>query len=269
MGYAGETSTEAVRVTNRAGQSPFVILCDHASNFVPDEFRSLGLNPQELARHIAWDPGALPVAQQLAEALDAALVEARISRLVIDCNRPVDAPDLIAEISETTPVPGNRNLSPAERARRMALAYEPYHAAIDDVVTARVHDGRDTRLVAIHSFNPVYKGTVRPWHIGVVHDEDERLARPLIARLARMADVHLGINQPYSPADRVYFTLERHAWRRNLPRVMIEIRNDQIIEREGQRLWAERLAGIFTDLESEAERQTAGAAINHPVQRVN
>ena len=108
-----------------------MLACEHASNFMPREYGTLGLDPAELDRHIAWDPGALSVARAMAALLDAPLVASKISRLVIDCNRPLDAPDLIAEVSETTRIPGNRGLDAEERRRRIALAYEPFHAAID------------------------------------------------------------------------------------------------------------------------------------------
>lgn len=245
---------EPVRITNRDGRGAYVVVCDHASNFVPAEMGTLGLDEADLQRHIAWDPGALPVARALAEALDAPLVHSCISRLVIDCNRPLDAPDLISEVSETTSVPGNAGLGAAERARRIALAYEPFHAAIEDVLEARLAAGLETRLVSVHSFTPVYKGVRRPWQIGIVHDDDGRISAPLIAALETLGNLTVGDNQPYSPADRVYFTLERHARSRGLPCAMIEIRNDEIADPNGQRGWAERLAGMLAGMEIDGDR---------------
>ena len=37
-------------------------------------------------------------------------------------------------------------------------------------------------------------------------------------------DIRVGVNRPYSPTDRVCFTLTEHARRRGLPCAMIEIR---------------------------------------------
>ncbi len=247
--------SRAVRTTNRKGRSPIVFICDHASNFIPDRFGTLGVERGELARHIAWDPGAAPVAQRMAEALDATLIESRMSRLVIDCNRPLDAPDLIPAVSETTAIPGNARLSPDERAERIALAYEPFHAEIENVIAERLAAGLETRLVSVHSFTPVYKRVARPWHIGIIHDDDRRLAVPLIAALHSLNGVTVGVNEPYSPADRVYHTLERHARSRGLACAMIEIRNDEISTMAGQRKWADLLTGIFSDLEPERGRQ--------------
>lgn len=238
----------AVRVVNPDGASPFIILCDHASNRIPAPYGTLGLQPGDLQRHIAWDPGALPVAEQIAEALDAPLVASGISRLIIDCNRPLDAPDLIAGTSETTVVPGNAGLSPQERAARIALSWTPFHEAIDGLVSGRLADGLPVRLVSIHSFNPVYRGVARPWHIGILHDGELGTAGPLLSALRREAGLVVGDNQPYSPADRVYFTLEKHGRARGLSCAMIEIRNDEIADAAAQSTWAERLAAILAEL---------------------
>jgi len=252
-----------VRVTNRLGASPFVLVCEHASNFVPLRFGTLGLDSSELSRHIAWDPGALPVAERMAQALDAVLVQSGVSRLVIDCNRPLDAPDLIPAISEATVVPGNAGLSAVDREQRMVLSWRPFHAALDAVIAERLARGQETRLVSIHSFNPVYHGRSRPWQIGIIHDEDDRLAGPMIAALGELEGVKVGVNEPYSPADRVYFTHERHARPRGLACVMIEIRNDEIGDAYGQLRWAGLLAGILSRIvpaAGQARIRPAGSA---------
>ena len=258
--------SETVRVTNPGGSSPFVFTCDHASNFLPAEFGTLGLPVEELSRHIAWDPGALPVASRMADALDATLVETRVSRLVIDCNRPLDAPDLVPSVSETTVIPGNAGLSDKQRAARIDLAWRPFHDTIAQIIEGRLARGQETRLVSVHSFTPVYKGKSRPWHIGIIHDDDRRLAAPLVSALQRLAGITVGVNEPYSPADRVYFTLERHARSRGLACAMIEIRNDEISGETGQRKWADLLTGIFSNLEPEEARGSRQRAMGKSVQ---
>jgi predicted N-formylglutamate amidohydrolase len=246
-----------VRVTNRAGKSPLLLVCDHASNYLPPHFGTLGLKEGDMLRHIAWDPGALPVALKMAGMLDAALVEAGVSRLAIDCNRPLDAPDLIPQISETTLVPGNAALTDVDRAERIALSWQPFHDAIDALVEERLAAGRETWLVSIHSFTPVYKGFARPWEIGIIHDDDKRISAPLIAALEASGGCNVGVNQPYSPEDRVYFTLERHARSRGLPCAMIEIRNDEIADKAGQKRWAELLAQILGSIRLSAAIEKA------------
>jgi predicted N-formylglutamate amidohydrolase len=252
-------ASDSVRITNPGGVSRFVFTCDHASNFMPPEFGMLGLPEAELSRHIAWDPGALPVARRMADALDATLVETRISRLVIDCNRPLDAPNLICETSEGTFIPGNANLTAEQRQARIDLAWTPFHDAIEQVVEARRAAGQPTCLISVHSFTPVYFGKARPWHIGIIHDADTRLAAPMIAGLKARPELTVGVNEPYSPADRVYFTLERHARPRGLPCAMIEIRNDEIADAAGQARWADLLVETLRALPVEGDvPETAG-----------
>jgi predicted N-formylglutamate amidohydrolase len=232
-------------VIEHAGRSgAFVILVDHASNHVPAAYAGLGLGTADLERHIAWDPGALPVARSLADALDAPLVRATRSRLLIDLNRDPSAPDSICTVSETTPIPGNRDLGEMERARRVRDIYEPYHGAVADLVRSRIEAGVPTALVALHSFNPVYRGITRPWPVGILFDEDRRLADPLLAGL-RAQGLLVGENEPYGPWDRVYHTLERHGRSRGLPVVMIELRNDEIGDPAAQQIWADRLSAIL------------------------
>ncbi len=252
----GVSEKGMIRITNRAGKSPFLLVCDHASNYLPPQYGTLGLNDTDMLRHIAWDPGALPVALRMADMLDAVLVEAGMSRLVIDCNRPLDAPDLIPEISETTLIPGNAALTDKDRAERIALSWRPFHDAVEALVDERAATGRETWLVTVHSFTPIYKGVARPWEIGIIHDDDERLSAPLIAALDALKRFTVGENEPYSPADRVYFTLERHARSRSLPCAMIEIRNDEIADAAGQAKWAELLGNIFQRLKPDRWDET-------------
>ncbi|MEJ5021663.1 N-formylglutamate amidohydrolase [Ochrobactrum vermis] len=241
-------SCEPVSVFNKDGESPYLFVCEHASNFIPDTFQGLGLNADALKAHIAWDPGAIEVARHLASSLDAPLVESHLSRLLIDCNRPLDAHDLIPEISETTVVPGNHALNSMERLARIDLSHRPFHTAVEHVIAERGRRGLPSWIVTVHSFTPIYRDVPRPWQIGIIHDEDDRIGKPLIAALRKDATLNVGVNEPYSPADRVYYTLERHARPRNAPCVMIELRNDEIADGQTQIVWAEKIATILKDI---------------------
>jgi len=231
-----------VVVENPDGAGLFVIVCDHGSNRIPEEYEPFGFAAEALATHIAWDPGALAVARRLSNRLDAPLFWPDVSRLVIDCNRAPNASSLIVIESDGRKVEANRGVSAAERARRLDRIHRPYHEAIDACLKRR-HAA--TALIAIHSFTPVYFGKARPWQVGIVFDDDRRLADLLIHELEADKTLTVGINEPYSPADQVYYTVERHAGPRRLPAVMIEIRNDEIGDEAGQRRWADRLTGIL------------------------
>ena len=241
---ASYASHEAVSVENLDGCGRFVIVCEHASNHVPAQFQDLGLSPDELKRHIAWDPGALGVSRALAGTLDATLVFCNVSRLIIDCNRDPAMVDAMPSTSEGTFIPGNQAISTADRAWRIGEVYKPFHRALADVLARKRAQG-PVALIGMHSFTPVYNGSERPWHIGILFDRDRSLAAPLLSALRADASLVVGENEPYSPGDRVYHTLDRHAQALGQPSVMIEIRNDLLATPQAQVGWGERLGAII------------------------
>jgi predicted N-formylglutamate amidohydrolase len=252
-------SQACVAVHNRDGKGLFVMTCDHASNVVPSEFGGLGLRAADLLRHIAYDPGAIGVSRAMSRIMDAPLVCGAVSRLVIDCNRPLDAPDLIAETSETTSIAGNAGLSALQCNDRIRHYYDPFHAEVDAAVSRKSARGQTPGVIAVHSFNPTYKGVSRPWEIGIIHDDDDAWAQGIVGRLRAAGGLNVGVNEPYSPKDRVYHTLERHARSRGLPAVMIEIRNDEIADRKSQQRWGGLLAEIVSESYAELNTGVAGA----------
>jgi len=238
----------------RDARSRFVIVVDHASRYIPRRLQGLGLPPCELERHIAWDIGSLALARELSEALDAVLVAQNYSRLVIDCNRDPDVASSIPLVSESTEVPGNQGLTPAQRAARRAALFEPYHAHLQQLLDARSAAGRDTIFVAQHSMTDVFKGVPRPMHAAVLCNRDRRLADAVLDALRRDRQLVVGDNEPYFMSDSTDYTVPRHAEARGLPYVEIEVRQDLIREPAGQRLWASRL----TQALREAERSLFG-----------
>jgi predicted N-formylglutamate amidohydrolase len=253
-----------VLTLNGDGGSAFVLVCDHASNRIPAQYAELGLGPIERLTHIAWDPGALSVCLELADLIDAPVVHSTVSRLVVDCNRDRDAPDLMPAISEMTEITGNRAITAEDREQRIAEFHAPFHAAVDAIVDRRTAAGRRSTLVCMHSFTPVYKGIARPWQIGLIPARNERLTRALEAALTADApELTSGWNEPYSSLNGVTYTLEHHGDGRGLDATMIEIRNDEIREPTGVAAWAARLARCL-----EAVRETQpGAPADGAAQR--
>jgi len=235
---------------NSAGRSPFLLTCDHYGRTIPRVLGDLGLPASELTRHIAWDPGIAGVADALSKHLDAHLIAQRYSRLVIDCNRPPDAPSSIPRISEATVVPGNEGLArDAIEARRQAI-FDPYHRRIADVIERRLRDRIPTVLVSLHSFTPVYAGIARPWHIGTLYHRDTRLPPLLLKLLRSETDLVVGDNEPYAVSDETDYTIPVHGEARGLMNTGIEIRQDLLADQAGERQWADRLARIFGESEA-------------------
>lgn len=221
-------------VVNEGATSPIVIVCDHAGRAIPKALGTLGLPQAELDRHIAFDIGAEMAARRLAEFFDATLLVTRYSRLVIDCNRRLDDPTAIAQVSDETPIPGNLNLTPAERAARAAEIHAPYHAAIGHHITRL---GKPV-LLSVHSFTPEIQGFRRPWQLGLLWNEDDRIAKPLFASLSREPGLVVGDNEPYSGRDGHGFTTQAHAEPAGLPHILLEIRQDLIADTQGASHWA-------------------------------
>jgi predicted N-formylglutamate amidohydrolase len=235
---------------NPAGRSPFLLTSDHYGRAIPPGLGDLGLPERELTRHIAWDIGISGVAEALSRHLDAHLIAQRYSRLVIDCNRPPDAPSSIPPLSEATIIPGNEDLTrQAAGARRRAI-FDPYHRRIGEAIDARLRENIPTVLVSLHSFTPVYAGVARPWHIGTLYHRDTRLPALLLEQLRREPDLVVGDNEPYAVSDATDYTIPVHGEKRGLMNTGIEIRQDLIAEEAGQREWADRLARIFGEIET-------------------
>ncbi len=223
--------------------SRWVITCDHATNKVPDDINNgdLGLPAEDMNRHIAYDVGADGVSEYLAELLDAPYVRSEFSRLVIDPNRGDNDPTLVMKLYDGTIIPANRHVDLQERERRRNALHRPYHDALAGVISSR-----DKPLIcAIHSFTPRLKGgDMRPWHVGVLFAEDERLSRPFLDLIYQEEDICTGENEPYGghlPGD----ALDRHALQPGHPNILIEVRNDLIETEAQQKQWAERLAPLL------------------------
>ena len=246
IGPAQEGSEAAVEVVNPNGAGPVVLLCEHASAHIPAVYCGLGLSPAARNSHAAWDPGALALARLLSARLDAPLIAGGVSRLVIDCNRPPDAPSAMPERSELIEVPGNRNLSEADRARRIETVYRPFCAAVGGVLDARKARGQAPALVTVHSFAPVYFGKPRPVEIGILHDSDSRLADAMLERADRIAARRVERNSPYGPEDGVTHSLKIHGIANGLKNVMIEVRSDLLTSADGQAGLARELLTLLT-----------------------
>ncbi|MGO9606460.1 MAG: N-formylglutamate amidohydrolase [Candidatus Binataceae bacterium] len=240
----------------REGRSNFVIVVDHASARIPRVLGDLGLPPSQLNRHIAWDIGALAVARQVAEALDAAMVAQNYSRLVIDCNRDPRVASSIPTMSEASEIPGNIGLTGEQRDTRRKEIFEPYHDHIGALIDERAAAGRPTILVAQHSMTDAYNGVRREMHAAVLYNRDRRFAGLVLERLRREAELVIGDNQPYFVSDETDYTIPHHGEARGLPHVEIEIRQDLLIDESGQREWAMRIMRVL----QEAERAFHGAA---------
>ncbi|MEM6476606.1 MAG: N-formylglutamate amidohydrolase [Pseudomonadota bacterium] len=213
-----------------------VCVCDHASNFVPDDV-PLGIAPELLEEHIAVDIGVHGVATRMAQHHGIPAHLATISRLVIDLHREEDHANLVPEQSDGHLVPGNIGADIEARVQRY---YRPYHAALEQWLNAAQPD----LIISLHSFTPKLATTdeARPWEIALLYNEDDRAARHAIRMFGELG-LNVGDNEPYSGRD-LNATMNRHAEAHGRPYCAIEIRQDLISTRADQSRWAAMVADV-------------------------
>ena len=222
-----------------------LLLCDHASNAIPEEFDSLGMPETELQRHIAYDIGAAMVTRTMAAALGAPAVLSTFSRLLIDPNRGLDDPTLVMKLSDGAVVPGNKDADAAEVERRIARFYAPYDRAVGEAVEAALAAGRAARHRVDAFLHAVLEGrrAALARH-GAVGQRSAPAPAASGGAGRRRATSWSATTSPMTARSRGD-TMNRHATRRGLSNVLIEVRQDLIATPQGAQAWGERLARVL------------------------
>ncbi|SFQ24858.1 Predicted N-formylglutamate amidohydrolase [Bradyrhizobium sp. Ghvi] len=239
--YLGNDDPSPVEILHAKAHSEFLLMCEHGGRKVPKCLGDLGVDRSEMDRHIAYDVGAEAVARRVASALCAPLFIQPYSRLVVDCNRPPEAADLIPEVSDGTKIPGNLGLTREEQSLRFEQIHRPFHEAVSaglDRVTAR---GQQPVLLTIHSFTPIMRrtGEVREIEFCISCNRDDRLAKAMLFEVrAAYPAVNVGFNDPYPVTDMEDYAIPVHGERRGIPHVLVEVRSDLISDEAGQTKWA-------------------------------
>ena len=254
----------AVTSVNEDGPSPYVLLCEHASNYIPAEYAGLGLQGADLRRHIAWDIGVAELSRLLSDRLDAPLFLSGYSRLLIDCNRPLLTPTSIPTRSEDTEIPGNHGLAMEERKRRAAAYFTPFHDRVAALLDQRARTGKPTIVVGVHSFTPVFRGVARPWQCGVLYAAAAGFGRALISSLAADPGLNVADNQPYQIAADEDYTVPVHGDRLGFPAALLEIRQDLLANANGIEEWAQRLVPVLAGAATEFARAASPATTGTP-----
>lgn len=245
MTLLGPDDPPGFTLVNPDGKASTLLVADHAGRAFPTSLGLLGLDPAVLDLHVAYDIGIAAFSRRLAERLDAPLLLHGYSRLILDPNRQLDDPTSICAISDGVIVPGNARLTGEEERARADAFFHPYHDAVAGQLDRLSVRCRAPALLSLHSFTPVMRGFVRPWHVGVLWRDDGRIPLPLMEALRQDPAVTVGDNQPYSGRNAHGYTVHHHAEQRGLPHVLIEMRQDLIAADAAAAAWADRLADIF------------------------
>lgn len=246
-----EDDRAPVEVINPDGKSPFLLTCEHAGRAIPAALGDLGVDVSIMRRHIAYDIGAEQLAKKLSEILDATLILQPYSRLVIDCNRPFEADDCIPAQSDGTLIPSNCGLSELARKQRFENIHRPFHREISRQLDLLESTDQLTALISIHSFTPELASDPqeRPWHIGLLHGDDDLIARGMMLSLREHApELNVAYNEPYQIDAASDYTIPVHAEERGLPGILLEIRNDQLGTADEQSRYASLLSIVLGDV---------------------
>lgn len=140
-----------------------LITCEHGGQAVPGDYAPLFADWGEvLASHRGFDPGALETARVLARAVNAPLLAAIVTRLLVDLNRSVGHPHLFSDATKA--------LSPAQRQNILATHYHPHREAVARMVAEGLDSGRRVLHIASHSFTPRLDGVARHCDVGFLYD---------------------------------------------------------------------------------------------------
>jgi len=233
-------------IINPSGRGGIILLCDHASNHVPEGFFNLGLTDDDLTDHIAWDIGMADITRKMCDLMDIPGVLAPVSRLVIDCNREDDSPTLIPKASDGISIPANNDLTSQAVAARKAAYYDPFHEAADKLVQAHLSEGLVPLIVGMHSYTSVMDNEERPWGAGFLWKDDPRLAQAMIGLIERETDLKVGDNEPYS-GHTLYHTMQKHGADHGLPQTTLELRQDLVLGRGMIDQWAALIADCLDE----------------------
>src|SRR5512132_1532652 len=105
----------------------YLVTCEHGGNDVPPRYRYLFEGIEHLLdTHEGYDPGALALAETLANTLAAPLVASTTTRLLVELNRSLGHPRLYSE--------GSRRAPPEVRRDILQEFYLPYRERVERYV---------------------------------------------------------------------------------------------------------------------------------------
>ncbi|WP_373492070.1 N-formylglutamate amidohydrolase [Parasphingorhabdus sp.] len=232
--------TEAFEITGLPSEGGVLIVADHASNHVPQDV-DLGIPPQYLEDHIAYDPGTAAIARLMTENSGYLAILGTVSRLVVDLNRYPDEDSLIPKRSDGVEIPGN-DISATERQARLDRHFTPYHDRVRELVS----DLKPALVLSLHSFTPTLRTNPqleRPWDIGILYNQYAIASRFALQFLDAEGLLNVGDQLPYSGKE-LNATMNRQCEAIGQPYFGVELRQDLIMEPAGQRRFADILLRI-------------------------
>ena len=178
-----------------SGTPTVVLTCEHGGDRVPRRYAGLlAAARHRLPIHRWYDPGALELARRLARQLDAPLVFATVTRLLVDLNR---SPGTRSVFSSLT--------APLDDATKQAILerhYLPYRERVERLLVEAIVRASRVVHLSVHSFSPLFRGRFRRTDVGLLYDPSSRCERQICrawqaALGRRRPDLCIRRNHPY------------------------------------------------------------------------
>ena len=244
------SSASTFSVIHGAPNCPFVFSCEHASAALP--LHPSSVDDFFLHSHWGVDIGAKGVVDELCAITHSTGILSTFSRLWVDLNRPVHATDLIRQEVEKHFLSYNLGLTPHQIDKRIAEYYTPYHQAFADLVGQRTQTKVPFVLISVHSFTPVWAGTLRTMDVGVLFNNHDDLAMRLQYFL-QQEELFTALNQPYSGKSTsgtvgLIHSVEQQGLRYQIPYLELEINQTLISTPERQKHIAQKIGRALQQL---------------------
>ena len=172
-----------------------LLTVQHGGHRVPAAFAALFRGQDALLRsHRGWDPGTLALGRTLATRLGVPLIDATITRLLVDLNRSPHNPAVFSRLTRTLPPDTRRDL--------LAHFHQPHHQRVTDTLTQLLTTHRRVLHLGLHSFTPVLNGCERRMDVGLLYDPARRAEKQTCtqwkaALLAQLPSLRIRFNAPY------------------------------------------------------------------------
>ena len=150
-----------------------VISCEHGSNKVPKKYVHLFKDKQlilETAR--AFDMGANHIANHLHKTLQCDLVQAKITRLLIDCDHSLHHRYCFSKFS--------KNLSAEEKNSLITTYYKPFHHKLEERIASHIEQGQQVLHLSIFTFTPILRGLFLNTALGVLYDAHRHAEKEVV-----------------------------------------------------------------------------------------
>lgn len=171
-----------------------VLTSEHGSAAVPARYAALFRGGGDVLRgHRAVDAGTAELTTFLARRTGVRPHRARVTRLLVDCNRSPGHRHLYSEFT--------RDLPAAEKERLLERYYRPYRDGVTAEIAKAIDEGRTVLHVSVHSYARELGGRRRNADVGLLYDPARRGELALCLRWQRLLQAEPGLrvrrNYPY------------------------------------------------------------------------